>query len=105
MIDPPLPASIIAGTAARMVRHVPFRLTSMTVSHCSSDISNIRPQLSTPGVGHHDVEPAELLDAVGDHLLQSGEIADVDLAGEHLATGGLDRRTVSASSSDVAAGR
>ena len=48
MIEPPLPASIIAGTAARMVRHVPFELTSMTVSHCSSDISNSRPQLSTP---------------------------------------------------------
>ena len=50
MIDPPLPASIIAGTAARIVRQVPFRLTSMTVSHCSSDISNIRPQLSTPAL-------------------------------------------------------
>ena len=47
MIEPPLPASIIAGTAARMVRHVPLRLTSMTVSHCSSDISQ-RRSLATP---------------------------------------------------------
>ena len=44
-----------------------------------------------PGVGHHDVEPAELLDAVGHHLLQRGQVADVDLAGQHLAAGGLHR--------------
>jgi hypothetical protein len=49
MIEPPLPASIIADTAARMVRHVPLRLTSMTVPHCSSDISHSRFQLNTPG--------------------------------------------------------
>ena len=48
MIEPPLPASIIAGTAARMVRHVPDRFTSITASHCSSDSSQSRPQLSTP---------------------------------------------------------
>ena len=42
-------------------------------------------------VGDHDVQPAELLDGVGHDLLLSGEIADVDLTGEHLAPGRLDR--------------
>ncbi len=43
MIDPPLPASIMAGTVARMVRQVPLRLTSTTVSHCSGVSSHSRP--------------------------------------------------------------
>ena len=91
MIDPPLPASIIAGTAARMVRHVPFKLTSMTVSHCSSDISNIRPQLSTPALATTMSSRPNCFDTVGHHLLQRGQVADVDLAGQHLAAGGLHR--------------
>ena len=49
-IDPPLPASIIAGMTARSVRQVPVRLTSMTVFHCSSESSHSRPQLSTPAL-------------------------------------------------------
>ena len=49
-IDPPLPASIIAGITARSVRQVPVRLTSMTVFHCSSVSSQSRPQLSTPAL-------------------------------------------------------
>jgi hypothetical protein len=36
------------------------------------------------------VEAAELCDAVGHHLLQCGQVADVDLAGQHVAAGRLD---------------
>jgi hypothetical protein len=36
-------------------------------------------------VGDDDVEAAELFDTVGDHLLLGGQVADVDLARQHLA--------------------
>ena len=49
-MEPPLPASIIAGTAARSVRQVPVKFTPMTVSHCSSVSSQTRPQPSTPAL-------------------------------------------------------
>src|SRR3954447_10948049 len=48
MIDPPLPASIIGGTAALMVFHSPVRLMSRVSCHCWAEISHSRPQLSTP---------------------------------------------------------
>ena len=50
MIEPPLPASIIAGMTARRVRQVPVRLTSITLFHCSSVSSQSLPQLSTPAL-------------------------------------------------------
>ena len=65
MIDPPLPASIIAGTAARMVRQVPLRLTSMTLSHCSSDISKIRPQLRMPAFATMNQPIEDMLTSLG----------------------------------------
>ena len=92
MIEPPLPASIIAGTAARMVRHVPLTVdVDDGVPLLLGHLEHPAPAQHA-GVGDHDVEPAELLDAVGDHLLQRGQIADVDLAGEHLPAGRLHGR-------------
>ena len=79
MIDPPLPASIIAETAARMVFQVPVRFTSMTaVPLLLRHFEETAPAQHTR-VGHHDVEPAELLDPVRDHLLQCGQVADIHL--------------------------
>ncbi|SHU95304.1 Uncharacterised protein [Mycobacteroides abscessus subsp. abscessus] len=49
-IEPPFPASIIVGTTAFTVFQVPVRLVSMMSSHCWSDISHSRPQLSTPAL-------------------------------------------------------
>jgi hypothetical protein len=74
-----------------MVRHVPLRLTSMTVSHCSSDISQRRFQLSTPALATRMSRRPQQRDAVGHHLLQCGQIEDVDLAGQHVAAGVLHR--------------
>ena len=42
------------------------------------------------GVGHHDVQATELLHGVGDDLLLGGQIPDVELAADRLASGGLD---------------
>ena len=90
-IDPPLPASIIAGTAARTVWKVPVRLT------LDYGVPLLVGQLPYPSpaeharVGDQDVEAAELLDAVGDQLTQRRVVADVDLAGQDLATLGFDR--------------
>ena len=101
-MEPPLPASIIAGMARAAVRHVPVRLTPMTVSHCSSVSSQSRPQPKHSGVGHQDVKPAELFNAVGDELLQRSVVADVHLAGQNLAALGLYQADGLARSSGVA---
>ncbi|SKS12108.1 Uncharacterised protein [Mycobacteroides abscessus subsp. abscessus] len=50
MMEPPLPASIIAGTTALMVFHTPVRLTSMTSRHWSASISQSRAQLAIPAL-------------------------------------------------------
>src|SRR5271157_98707 len=48
MIDPPLPASIMGGTTALIVFHNPVRLMSRVSCHCRAEISQSRPQFSTP---------------------------------------------------------
>ena len=44
-----------------------------------------------PGVGHHDVQPAEALQSVGDQPAQCGVVADVDGGGVHRDTLGPDQ--------------
>src|SRR5690606_11328714 len=47
--------------------------------------------VSDAGVGDDDVQPAEFLDSVVDHLLQGVEVADVDLRGDDTAIESLDQ--------------
>ena len=98
MIDPPLPASIIGGTTALMVFHTPVRLMSRVSCHCCGRNLPQPAPIQHAGVGDHDVEPAELLDRVGDHPLLPVGVADVDLLGQDLAALALDQVTVSARS-------
>ena len=59
-IEPPFPASIIAGTAARMVRQVPDRFTPITLSHSSSGHFEEPAPAEHTGVCDHHVEAPEL---------------------------------------------
>ena len=43
-----------------------------------------------PRIGEHEIEPAEFGDAVGHHLLEPFEVADVGLLGDDAPTGLLD---------------
>ena len=79
--EPPWPRSTIGGTAALIVFHTPVRLTAIISSHTCSSSSSAGPKLADAGVGHHDVDVAELADALGHDALELPEVAHVGLAG------------------------
>jgi hypothetical protein len=56
---------------------------------CSGS-SSARPKLKDPGVGGHDVEPAEPGHPVVQRLLDRGVVADVGLGGDDPPAGRLD---------------
>ncbi len=78
MIDPP-PLAIRCGTAATIVFHTPVRLVSSVSCQTSGVTSSQAWTVQMPALAHHDVELAELGDALVDDPLERGRVAHVGL--------------------------
>ena len=65
-------------------------MSSVSCHCCAGNLPQPAP-VQHPGIGHHDVQPAELLHRVGHHALLSGGVAHVHLGGQHLAALVLDQ--------------
>lgn len=89
-IEPPLPASSIAGTVAFSVFQAPTRLMSTTSVNCSSDSSHtLPPQVSTPALAI-TCPAVRTVRRIRDELLLEAQVARISLPRKDLTPDALD---------------